>query len=104
VLIEREISGEKVPEPIGIKRAQEKTFYQIHNEIREAERRQGDRLGSLSNQTWIRLIPSFLLKTFIRIADKNIYMAKKYGKIAVSAIGMFSKAPIWFIPHGSATV
>jgi len=104
VLIEREISGEKVPEPIGIKGAQEKTYHQIHNEIREAKKLQSDQLGSLSNQTWIRFIPGFLLRTFIRMADKNIYMAKRYGKIAVSAVGMYSKEPVWFIPHGTATV
>ena len=31
-------------------------------------------------------------------------MAKKYGKLAVTAVGMFSKEAVWFIPHGSATV
>ena len=104
VLIEREIAGEKAPEPIGIKQAQLKTLRQIHNEIREAKRQPSDQLGSLSGQTWIRLIPTFLLKTFIRIADQNIQMAKLYGKVAVTAVGMFSKEAIWFIPHGSATV
>jgi pyruvate/2-oxoglutarate dehydrogenase complex dihydrolipoamide acyltransferase (E2) component len=104
VLIEREISGEKVPEPIGIKGAQDKTFFQIHHEIREAKKQQTDRLGSLSDQAWIRWIPVSLLKTFIRIADRNIFMAKKYGKVAVTAVGMYSKEPVWFIPHGTATV
>ncbi|MBN2286133.1 MAG: 2-oxo acid dehydrogenase subunit E2 [Tissierellales bacterium] len=104
VLIEREIAEEKVPEPIGIKQAQLKTFLQIHDEIREAKKQKSDRLGSLSDQTWIRLIPGFLLKAFVRIADKNIRMAKLYGKVAVTAVGMFSKEAVWFIPHGSATV
>lgn len=104
VLIEREIIGEKVTEPIGIKNAQEKTIYQIHNEIREAKKIQSNKIGSLSGMTWFQLVPNFLLKTFIRIADKNIHMAKKYGKIAVTAVGMFSKEAVWFIPHGSATV
>jgi pyruvate/2-oxoglutarate dehydrogenase complex dihydrolipoamide acyltransferase (E2) component len=104
VLIEREMAGERVPEPIGIKGAQEKSFRQIHNEIREAKKQQSDKLGSLSGTTWIRLIPNFLLKTFIRIADKNIRVAKIYGKVAVTAVGMFSKEAVWFIPHGSATV
>lgn len=104
VLIEREIVGEKVPEPVGIKQAQSKTLRQIHNEIRAAQKQQSDKLGSLSDQTWIRLIPNFLLKTFIRIAEKNIQMAERYGKVAVTAVGMFSKEAIWFIPHGSATV
>ena len=31
-------------------------------------------------------------------------MAKLYGKVAVTAVGMFTKDSIWFIPHGSATV
>lgn len=104
VLIEREIAGEKVPEPMGIKQAQLKTLLQIHNEIREAKKQQIDKLGGLSDQTWIRRIPNFLLKTFIRVADKNIHMAELYGKVAVTAVGMFSKEAIWCIPHGSATV
>jgi len=104
VLIEKEVDGEKVPEPIGIKKAQKKTFYQIHNEIREAKKKETDKLGGLSDKTWIRFIPKFLIKTFVRIADKNIRMAMSYGKIAVTAVGMFSEEPVWFIPHGSATV
>ena len=104
VLIEREMDGEKVPEPLAIKGAQEKSFRQIHNEIREAKKQQGNKLGSLSDSTWIGLIPNFLLKTFIRFADRNIHMAKTYGKVAVTAVGMFSKEAVWFIPHGSATV
>ena len=104
VLIEREIAGENVPEPIAIRQAQDKTYLQINREIREAKNQQTDKLGSLSGQTWIRLIPGFLLRLFIRIADKNIHMGKKYGKIAVTAVGMFSKEPVWFIPHGTATI
>jgi pyruvate/2-oxoglutarate dehydrogenase complex dihydrolipoamide acyltransferase (E2) component len=104
VLIERDLAGEKVPEPIAIHAAQTKTLTEIQNEIRAAKKQQGEKLGSLSNITWIRLIPGFLLKTFIRIADKNIRMAKKYGKIAVTAVGMFSEEAVWFIPHGTATV
>jgi pyruvate/2-oxoglutarate dehydrogenase complex dihydrolipoamide acyltransferase (E2) component len=104
VLIEREIAGEHVPEPIGICHAQDKSYLQIHQEIRDVKKLQSDTLGSLSGHTWIRFIPSFLLRLFIRKADKNIHMAKKYGKVAVTAVGMFSKAPLWFIPHGTATV
>ena len=76
VLIERDINGEKVPEPIGIKKTHEKSLFQIHTEIRDAKEKQSDKLGSLSGKTWIRLITTFLLKTFIRIADKNMHMSK----------------------------
>jgi pyruvate/2-oxoglutarate dehydrogenase complex dihydrolipoamide acyltransferase (E2) component len=104
VLIERELDGEKFPEPIGIKSASEKTCLQISQEIRGAKIQNSGRLGSLTGQTWINLIPGFLLKLFVRIADKNINMAKKYGKVAVTSVGMFSQNPVWFIPHGTATV
>ncbi|MDF1574339.1 MAG: 2-oxo acid dehydrogenase subunit E2 [Bacteroidales bacterium] len=104
VLVERDIQGEKVPEPIGIKRAQEKSPNQIQTEIKTAKEQISDKLGSLSGKTWLNLIPTFLLKTFIRIADKNIRMSKSYGKVAVTSVGMFSKEAVWFIPHGSATV
>lgn len=104
VLIEREIKGEKVPEPVAINNAQTKTYLQINNEIRTAQAVQGQQLGNLSKMTWIKFIPGFLLRTFIRIADKNIKMGIRYGKVAVTAVGMFNKTSVWFIPHGSATV
>jgi pyruvate/2-oxoglutarate dehydrogenase complex dihydrolipoamide acyltransferase (E2) component len=104
VLIEREINGEKVPEPLGINKAQLKTYMEINNEIREVQKRTGDQLGSLSGMTWVKLIPGFLLRTFVRIADRNINMAKRYGKVCVTAVGMFNKDSVWFIPHGTATV
>lgn len=104
VLVEREIKGEKVPEPVAISNAQTKTYLQINNEIRTAQNQEGQQLGNLSKMTWIRFIPGFLLRTFIRIADRNIKMGNRYGKVAVTAVGMFNKGSIWFIPHGSATV
>lgn len=104
VLIEREINGEKVPEPVGINKAQNKTLIEIHNEIRRAQELKSNQIGSLSNYSWIRFIPRFMLKLFIRIAEKNINLAEKYGKVSVTSVGMFSKEAVWFVPHGSATV
>lgn len=104
VLVERQLAGERVPEPFAIRSAQDKTFYQIHQEIREAQTHQSDKLGGFTGKSWFNLIPGFLLKTFIRIADKNIRMGEKYGKVAVTAVGMFCKEPVWFVPHGTATV
>lgn len=104
VLIEKEINGEMVPEPLGIHKSQEKSVSQIQAEITKAKEKQSDKLGSLSGNPWISLIPSFLLKNFIRIADKNIRMSKMYGKVAVTAVGMFCKEAVWFIPHDSSTV
>ena len=104
VLIEREINGEKVPEPIGINEAQKKTLPDIQKEIRKAQELKSNQIGSLSNYSWIRFIPKMFLKLFVRIAENNINLAKQYGKVCVTAVGMFSKEAVWFVPHGSATV
>jgi len=104
VLVEREFSGERVPEPLAIEGAQRLTYREINDMIRSASARIDSSLGGLSGMTWIRHIPGFLLKSFVRLADRNIRMAKRYGKVAVTAVGMFSREPVWFIPHGSGTV
>jgi hypothetical protein len=104
VLVEREVQGEKVPEPYIVREAQNKSFIQISSEIMEAKRISSDKIGSLTGSVWINLIPGFLLKTFVSIADRNIKMAKLYGKVAVTAVGMYSDESLWFIPHGSATL
>ena len=104
VLVEREFMEEKVPEPVGITAAQDLTYREINDRIREAKAHSARSIGELSGMAWIRFIPGFLLKTFIRISDRNIKLARKYGKVAVTAVGMFSREPVWFIPHGSATL
>ena len=104
VLVEREFSGERVPEPLAIEAAQRLTYKEVNERIRSAKARTDASLGGFSGMTWIRHIPGFLLKTFVRLADRNIMLAKRYGKVAVTAVGMFSREPVWFIPHGSGTV
>lgn len=104
VMIEREIDGTKVPEPLGIKNTGEKTVKEIQDEIRNAQNDAGNKIGNLTGTTWIKYIPGFLLKTFVKLANRNIKMAKRYGKVAVTAIGMYLNSSSWFIPHGTATV
>jgi pyruvate/2-oxoglutarate dehydrogenase complex dihydrolipoamide acyltransferase (E2) component len=104
VLVERELRDESIPEPMVISQAQLKTYAQITREIREAKGKRTGNLGALSGASWIRFIPAFLLRLFVRFADRNMHFAKRYGKVAVTAVGMFTSEPVWFIPHGSATV
>lgn len=102
-LVEREIDGEKVPERVGIRAAQSKTFRQIHDEIREAQRKGGS-LGSLSGMEWTQFIPGFLLRSFIRAASRTVSMVGRYGAVSVTAVGMFGNDALWFVPLGGATV
>lgn len=104
VLVEKEYEGEKVPEPIGISKVQEKSISEISCELAEAKKQEGTKLGSMTGMTWVRLIPGWLLKAFFRIADRNIGLGVKYGKVSVTAVGMFAREAVWFVPHGTATV
>jgi len=104
VLVEREFTGEKIPEPLSLEATQHLTYREIMEKIRAAQSEPPRAIGELSGSSWIRFIPGFLLKTFVRIADHNLKLARRYGKVAVTAVGMFSSEPVWFIPHGSGTV
>ena len=107
VLVERELDGDLVPENMGIRAAQTKSLRQIHEEIRAAQEHSDDGLGGLSGTTWVRFIPSFLFRVFIRLASKNIGMMKRYGAVGVTAIGMYGSKnqALWLLPLvGGATV
>lgn len=103
-LVEREIAGENVPEPFGIRSAQTKTYRQIHDEIRAAQRHGEDGLGGPSGTRWIRFIPGFLMRMFIRAASRSINMMNRFGAVGVTAVGMFGNEALWFIPLSGATV
>jgi pyruvate/2-oxoglutarate dehydrogenase complex dihydrolipoamide acyltransferase (E2) component len=104
VLFEREIEGERVPEPVGIQAASRKTYRQINDELRAAQRQPVTRLGASTGTAWIRLIPGFLLRAFIRLASRNVQMQKRFGVVGVTAVGMFGSGPMWLVPLSSATV
>jgi pyruvate/2-oxoglutarate dehydrogenase complex dihydrolipoamide acyltransferase (E2) component len=107
VMVEREIKGELVPEPLGIQSAQNKNYRQIHDAIRAAQAHPADQLGGLSGVNWLSFIPGFLLKPFIRIASQNISIMERYGAVSVTSVGMFGSKnqAAWGIPIvGGATV
>ncbi len=104
VLFEREIDGESVPEPVGIQAANRKTLRQINDELRAAQQHAGERLGAATGFAWIRFIPGFLLRTFIRLASHNIGMQKRFGVVGVTSIGMYGSGSLWAVPLTSATV
>lgn len=104
VLFEREIEGEAVPEPVGLRGVNRKSLRQVNDELRAAQRRTGQPLGEASGTAWVRYIPGILLRTFIKLASRSIAMQKRFGVIGVTAVGMFSSGPAWLVPLTSATV
>jgi pyruvate/2-oxoglutarate dehydrogenase complex dihydrolipoamide acyltransferase (E2) component len=104
VAFEREIDGESVPEPIGIQAINRKTYREVNNELRAFQSRSDERIGTATGTAWIRFIPSFLLRTFTRLAYGNIHVWQRFGVIGVTAIGMFGSGPTWLVPLTSTTV
>jgi pyruvate/2-oxoglutarate dehydrogenase complex dihydrolipoamide acyltransferase (E2) component len=104
VLFERETEGERFPEPVGIQEANRKTYRQINDELRAAQGQTAQRLGAATGVAWVRFIPNFLLRTFVRLASRNINMQKRFGVVGVTAVGMFGAGPMWLVPLTSATV
>ncbi len=102
--VEREMDGESYPEPIGIRAAQSKTYRQIHDEIRAAQQLRMGEMGGLSGMKWVRFIPGFLMRSFFKIASGMIGMNVKYGVIGVTAVGMYARGALWFIPLSAASV
>jgi pyruvate/2-oxoglutarate dehydrogenase complex dihydrolipoamide acyltransferase (E2) component len=100
VQVEREHDGVRTPEPLGIRMAQKKTYRQIHEEIRTAQEHTEGEFGGLSGTAWLRFIPSFLFKTFIRLASRNISMMARFGAVGVTAVGMFGPRDqaAWLLP------
>jgi len=104
VLFEREIGHETLPEPVGMRAVNRKTFRQIHDELRAAQERTVEHVGAASGFAWIRFMPGPLLRTFIRLASRNIGMQKRFGVVGVTAVGMFGRGPMWLVPLTAATV
>jgi len=104
VLFEREFEGELTPEPITLTQVQDLNYLDIHAKIRENQAAKIDQIGEQSGMKYIRYIPSFLLKYMIRLGSRSIKMAKRFGKVAVTSVGMFGDTASWFIPISSATV
>lgn len=105
-LVERELAGgERVPEPWPVKAAQSKSYREIHEEIRAAQSHESDRLGTLSGSPWyLRFLPETLARWFVRWATRSTAMAKRYGVVGVTAVGMFGSGASWAIPLTAATV
>lgn len=104
VLVEREIDGERVPEPLNIQAADTLTLLDVHARIREAQRPADGRLGGLSGATWVRFVPGALFRTMIRIASRSVRVAERYGVVSVTSVGMFTSGALWMLPLSASSV
>ena len=105
LVVEKEMNGQKVPIPLIIEKANEKSVEAIGLQISEArnEKFSGTEVvlqkknGSLE-KIYYRL-PGFIRKLFWKYMLKHPKLSfKKMGNVAFTSIGMMGKVNGWFIP------
>ena len=106
VMVEKKINDKKVPVPLVIEKANQKSALEISTEIENAKTRDladGDivlnRKTSFSESLYYRL-PGFMRRTIWRIMLGNPeFVYKKMGNVIVTSVGMMGKINGWFIPR-----
>jgi len=104
VAFERDIDGESVPEPIAIQAINRKSYREVHDELRVAQGRTGEPIGSAMGTAWTRFIPGFLLRMVTRLAYRDVGVWLQYGVVGVTSVGMFGVGPMWLVPLASSTI
>ena len=107
ILVEKEIGGEKVPLPVVLRKANEKSLAELHSEIQSAKAQQiTDEkdyvLGNAQHIWGVKLflaLPQILRLVFWRYILGNPYrMQKMMGTVVVTSIGMMGSIKGWVIP------
>ncbi len=110
MVIERQVKSERFATIYCLRKANEKSFRQIHDEIRRAQKGDisqssgsGERLPT-SVRVFSRL-PDLLRKIYWRKIRSDPFLRKRLmGTVAVTAVGMFGKGAGWAIPIGVHSV
>jgi len=103
-LFEVEVDGNKVIRPHIIRAANQKTFREIHEEVRAFQARHaGSREARFIR--WFVLLPGFIRRTLLWVLFKNPHRLKEYfGTVLVTSIGMFGTGGGWGIPVPNHTL
>lgn len=105
--VEKTVNGEHIPMAYIIRRTNEKSIREITEEIRNAQKREGEE-QVLMNLSFIERVviksPYFIKKLILFLLRKRGVTKKKHmGTVGVTSIGMFSKFSGWLIPLGGTT-
>jgi len=105
ITVEKSVNGTKAPMPVVIRKTNEKSVLQIHEEIRAGQKEDIDSASVLGENSLKRSmkiyasLPRFLRKFSIRRILKNPLKVKELmGTIIVTSVGMFGKVHGWPIP------
>lgn len=106
MIVEKQSKSGRIPTQYCVRKANEKSFRQIHDEIRQAQRDDvGDRIVSgkrkSTSDNVLRNLPGPFRKLFWLKFRKDPFLRKQFmGTVGVTAVGMFGKGGGWAIPVG----
>lgn len=105
IVVEKNVQGQKVPIPLIIEKAQEKSIESITKQITDAKNQQLNDQETVLHKKTGRLekiyysFPGFIRRQVWRYFSKRPHQAfKKMGNVAFTSIGMMGKVNGWFIP------
>ena len=107
IIIEREVQGKKVPLPYVIRKSNEKSIEEIHQEIRAGQSQaisdEGDFvLGEKKNDFLMRIyyrLPGFLRHLlWARMLKSPFVMKENMGTVMVTTVGTAGRVNGWVIP------
>jgi pyruvate/2-oxoglutarate dehydrogenase complex dihydrolipoamide acyltransferase (E2) component len=105
LLVEKEISGQRVPIPLLIEKAQERSIESITVQINDALNQEvGEKdivltKNTTSTERLYFLLPGFIRRNIWRIMLRYPHFAfSRMGNVAVTSVGMIGRANGWFIP------
>ena len=105
IAVEKEVNGHKVPIPLIIEKANEKSIEAITAQINDAKDQKLTQddivLHSKSSRTerFYYLLPGFIRRFFWRyLLGHPHFSYSKMGNVAITSIGMIGNANGWFIP------
>jgi pyruvate/2-oxoglutarate dehydrogenase complex dihydrolipoamide acyltransferase (E2) component len=110
MIIERQVGTERFATSYCVRKANEKTFRQIHDEIRRAQKGEisGENSPDVKPPASARVfshLPDLLRKLYWRKIRSDPFLRKRLmGTAAVTAVGMFGKGGGWAIPIGLHSV
>jgi pyruvate/2-oxoglutarate dehydrogenase complex dihydrolipoamide acyltransferase (E2) component len=110
IIIERQIKSERFATTYCVRKANEKSFRQIHDEIRQAQKGEisGESKSGEKSPMSVRVfsrMPNLLRKLYWRKIRLDPFLRKRFmGTVAVTAVGMFGRGGGWAIPIGLHSV
>jgi pyruvate/2-oxoglutarate dehydrogenase complex dihydrolipoamide acyltransferase (E2) component len=105
-MVEIEKGGRKIPLPHIFKAVNQKSYLDIHNEIRATKQRPEQTLESTFME-WFLVLPAFLRRLFYWVVMRIPQVFRKYSSsVMVTAVGMFGRGGGWGItlPNFTLTV